>query len=319
MPHSRRKCSHIHPKRYQSSRLNCKRGRTLATTITQYRYENGRRYHAFRDGEYYQPNDEKQYDYEMIVHHLWLLSLDDKLFSAPLNNPQKILDVGTGTGVWAVDIADIFPDAEIIGTDLSPTQTAMAPPNIRFEIDDCNSEWVYPEDSFDFVHMRSLSGCVSDWPALYRQCFKHIQPGGYLQHCEFSVRVINNEPGPQTARAEEMYKMYTDLVLQTGDMIGKSFSVDQNMPELIKEAGFVDIVDSKPIWPIGPWSSDERLKEVGKWNQRSWLDGLESWVLALFTRQLGWSAAQVRTWVEEMRHVIRDRNCHFYNEVYVPR
>lgn len=58
------------------------------------------------------------------------------------------------------------------GTDLSPTQATTAPPNIRFEIDDCCSEWVYQEDTFDFVHMRSLSGCVSDWPALYQQCYK---------------------------------------------------------------------------------------------------------------------------------------------------
>lgn len=35
-------------------------------------------------------------------HHLWLLTLDDKLFLAPIENPQLVLDVGTGTGLWAV-------------------------------------------------------------------------------------------------------------------------------------------------------------------------------------------------------------------------
>ena len=29
--------------------------------------------------------------------------LDDKLFLAPINgNPEKVLDVGTGTGIWAM-------------------------------------------------------------------------------------------------------------------------------------------------------------------------------------------------------------------------
>lgn len=35
-------------------------------------------------------------------HHLWLLTFEDKLFLAPIENPEMILDVGTGTGLWAV-------------------------------------------------------------------------------------------------------------------------------------------------------------------------------------------------------------------------
>jgi len=28
------------------------------------------------------------------------------LYAAPLDNPQKVLDVGTGTGIWAIDFAE---------------------------------------------------------------------------------------------------------------------------------------------------------------------------------------------------------------------
>lgn len=49
--------------------------------------------------------------------------LDHKLHLAPLDaKPHRILDVGTGTGIWAIEMADRYPSAEIIGTDLSPTQ-----------------------------------------------------------------------------------------------------------------------------------------------------------------------------------------------------
>lgn len=34
-------------------------------------------------------------------HHMYLLTLNDKLFLAPVNNPKKIMDVGTGLGLWA--------------------------------------------------------------------------------------------------------------------------------------------------------------------------------------------------------------------------
>lgn len=35
-------------------------------------------------------------------HHTMSLALDGKLYLAPLENPKKILDVGTGTGIWAM-------------------------------------------------------------------------------------------------------------------------------------------------------------------------------------------------------------------------
>ena len=57
-------------------------------------------------------------------------------------------------------------------TDLSPIQPDFSPPNLRFEIDDCCSEWVYQKDHFDFIHVRLLYGSVADWPAFYRECYQ---------------------------------------------------------------------------------------------------------------------------------------------------
>jgi hypothetical protein len=38
-----------------------------------------------------------------LQHHLWLLMLKEKLYLAPVNIPQRVLDVGTGTGIWAIE------------------------------------------------------------------------------------------------------------------------------------------------------------------------------------------------------------------------
>ncbi|KAK8872335.1 methyltransferase LaeA [Apiospora arundinis] len=35
------------------------------------------------------------------------------------NEPQRILDLGCGTGIWCIDMADQYPGASIIGWDLS--------------------------------------------------------------------------------------------------------------------------------------------------------------------------------------------------------
>ncbi|KAL9075486.1 MAG: hypothetical protein Q9161_001558 [Pseudevernia consocians] len=34
-------------------------------------------------------------------HHMFLLTLNNKLFLAPIKNPKRIMDVGTGLGIWA--------------------------------------------------------------------------------------------------------------------------------------------------------------------------------------------------------------------------
>lgn len=57
------------------------------------------------------------------MHHLCLLLLGGRLTLAPIDKPKRVLDVGTGTGIWAIAMADHLPeDSEIIGTDLSPIQ-----------------------------------------------------------------------------------------------------------------------------------------------------------------------------------------------------
>jgi methylase of polypeptide subunit release factors len=53
-----------------------------------------------------------------IHHEVFLKLLHDQLYIAPLKDPRRILDIGTGSGIWAVEMADKFPEAEVIGTDL---------------------------------------------------------------------------------------------------------------------------------------------------------------------------------------------------------
>jgi hypothetical protein len=84
-----------------------------------------------------------------------------RLHLAPIiDTPQNILDLGTGTGIWAVDMADKYESASVIGVDIAPCQTTFVPPNCQFEVEDVETDWMWPIDHFDhgksLVHMYLL-------------------------------------------------------------------------------------------------------------------------------------------------------------------
>jgi hypothetical protein len=72
--------------------------------IRDYMYENGRRYHRFREGIYNFPNDDVEQEREDMKHAMVKLLCGQKLHFAPIgDNPQEILDIGTGTGIWVIE------------------------------------------------------------------------------------------------------------------------------------------------------------------------------------------------------------------------
>jgi hypothetical protein len=76
---------------------------SISSSVRHYLFENGRRYHKFREGSYNFPNDESEQERE-IMKHLMMSELCQTLYFAPLGeNPGEVLDLGTGTGAWAID------------------------------------------------------------------------------------------------------------------------------------------------------------------------------------------------------------------------
>jgi SAM-dependent methyltransferase len=212
---------------------------SLRSSIYHYRYENGRRFHAFRDGQYLIPNDEAEQDRLELLHLSFKLILDGALFSAPISNPERILDIGTGTGIWAIEVADKFPMAEVIGTDLSPIQPTWVPPNCKFFIEDAESEWSFHADErFDFVHGRALCGGIADWPKFYAQALQNLKPGGWIEMQEHACWIQSDDD--TVDRIPRNYEVLKELD-RASMMFGKRMNVAHLHRQWMMDVGFVNV------------------------------------------------------------------------------
>ncbi|KAF2636676.1 S-adenosyl-L-methionine-dependent methyltransferase [Massarina eburnea CBS 473.64] len=283
---------------------------TLASSIVNYRMENGRQYHAYRDGAYWGPNDEHAKEILDFAHHMYLLTLDRKLHLAPINNPQRILDVGTGTGIWAIDMADQYPGAMVIGTDLSPIQPEWVPPNCIFEIDDVSLDWTFPPQHFDFVHIRELFGCIPDWDFFFAQAYDHVAPGGWIEIVEHSVHPMCDDG---SMPPDHFYNEWGKTVIELGEKFGKSFTIWSDAKEKMERAGFVDVKEVRYKWPMNGgswWQGKER--DVGRWNQLRLHEGIEGFMIRLLTQIGGWSVARTQLFLAQMRKELRNYKVHAY-------
>jgi SAM-dependent methyltransferase len=243
------------------------------------------------------PNDEPASEIQDLAHHMYLITLDNKLHVAPLkeihvsyscppshslSSPafQNVLDVGTGTGIWAMDFADTYPSASVLGVDLSPTQPSWVPINCAFEVDDLTAEWTWPNGHFDFIHVREMFGSIPDWDSFFEQCYRCTSSGGWVEVVEHAVEPIADD---DTMPPEHFYWKWGDTVVSLGNKIGKSFTIYKEAKERLERAGFVDVVEVKYKWPMNAWPDDAKGREIGRWNQLRLFDGVEGFMLRLLT------------------------------------
>lgn len=287
---------------------------SLYSAIFRHVYENGRRYHSYRAGTYWGPNDDTAQENLDLFHHIFNLSLDGKLFLAPIgDHPQRILDLGTGTGIWAIDIADLYPSASVVATDLSPIQPTDVPPNLEFQIDDFTLPWTFSKNSFDFVHARCIYGSVADYPALYSSILDHLKPGGWFEQTEISVIPKSEDDSIKGTSLES----WGPIAWECGEKFGKSFKIAEESRDIMESAGFVNVQRKTFKWPIGPWAANKKMKEIGAYNRLGWDEGINGWAMFLMTKYLGWMSEEVEILCAHIRRDLRNKNIHAYQDVTV--
>ncbi|MEW1547024.1 class I SAM-dependent methyltransferase [Streptomyces tsukubensis] len=111
--------------------------------------------------------------------------------------PRRILEVGAGTGATAFVYAQVFPEAEVVGVDLSPSVLRWARRradelgirNVSFYHMDAGDLSAFDDGSFDVVHESHL---LHEMPAYQirrtvAEMVRVCAPGGFLGFFDWAI------------------------------------------------------------------------------------------------------------------------------------
>ncbi|TRM66232.1 S-adenosyl-L-methionine-dependent methyltransferase [Schizophyllum amplum] len=122
-------------------------------------------------------------------HEVLTRAYDGRLILAPLDVVPnlRILDSGTGTGVWALSASAAHPEAFVTGIDIEERNFPRSlPPNANFltaNLTALPEEW---SGQFGLVHQRLLMGALrqDEWTRALAEAYRVLQPGGWIQSLE---------------------------------------------------------------------------------------------------------------------------------------
>ena len=166
----------------------------------------------------------------------WLHEIERFL---PEGRKLDILDVGTGTGFFALLLAQQGHRVE--GIDLTPAmleeaRTLAKQRNLDITFREMDAQnLAYPDGTFDVVISRNLTWTLPDPERAYASWFRVLKPGGVLLNfdAEYAAHVRSHSVQNRKVAPDSPYGHVgmTDALQQENDAITLSMDIGQARPE----------------------------------------------------------------------------------------
>jgi SAM-dependent methyltransferase len=168
-------------------------------------------------------------------------------YLAPIQRPALILDAGAGTGQWAFDLCEEFPDATVIGLDVVPSKPRPVD-NYRFIRGNLLQGLPFSSARFDFVHQRLLFGGipVKSWSTVVADLVRVTRPGGWVELVEAATRP--ERAGPATDRLAGMLER-----LSRASGIDSTGIIYRSLDGYLLRAGVTGVTRHAVELPVGEW------------------------------------------------------------------
>ncbi len=213
-----------------------------------------------------------------MQHRLFSVALDGALNTAPVSQAAHVLDIGTGTGVWATEYAKANLAANIIGTELAVAEPSSLP-NCTFVVADAEADpWPFTR-KFDYIHLRMTISCFRSRRRVLASCFANLNPSGWIELQDAHLAALSDDDSSTGTALElwcrEMVKGFA--------VLGRDMHDTEHYAQMLRDEGFIEVTEKQIKMPWSPWSSDPKLKELGRLqaaNSRQGGQGMSTKMLA---------------------------------------
>lgn len=120
------------------------------------------------------------------------------ILSSRENVKRRVLDVGAGSGKWAIGMAEEFPHADVLGIDLVlpniiADSSRHVPPNCSFRIADANKDMENIDFTYDLIHLRCVEAGILDSDLFFFEAARVLRPGGVLLLVGSNVQLVDGK------------------------------------------------------------------------------------------------------------------------------
>ena len=150
-------------------------------------------------------------------------------------HPQRMMDVATGTGDFAIQACQVLQPKELIGTDISEgmmnvgrekVKAAGLGQQISFAKEDCTA-LTFSDNRFDAITVAFGIRNFENLDQGLKEMHRVLVPGGHLVILELSQ--------PEGFPMKQLYALYSKVVIPTiGKLMSKDRSAYTYLPESIK-------------------------------------------------------------------------------------
>ena len=204
---------------------------------------------------YLLPKDDAEVS-RLDLQHFMLRAALRANYLAPITRPGAVLDVGCGTGRWAMELAAQFPEATVVGVDIVPASPerqaslgyglARLPDNYAFVAGNLLEGLAFAPASFDFTHQRLLYSSIPEprWPGAVHELARVTRPGGWVEMVEGSLGSVEGQAGPA------MSQLFAWAQQVTAPR-GINLQIGVRLREFAQDAGLRHVTQQEVKLPIG--------------------------------------------------------------------
>lgn len=191
--------------------------------------------------------------------------MHNKPFHAPLATAarplKRILDIGCGTGAMTYLLARAYPDAEVIGLDISPVpERHEKPANLTYVQGDVMKlsgaeDERFKDGSFDYVFHRLLVLGMTDWPGYAARVAALLAPGGWAEMQDYDMSIFNSA-GENVSDSWWHWQAFKE----DARAIGLDTDVGRKLSAIMRDAGLVAVEEK--MYDVPCCDSEELSEEL---------------------------------------------------------